>query len=68
MAVKWPLVGSGSGKSLLMSFVAYHLVIPHVVNILINVTDCMGGLLVLFFDMRNRAEQQVTGCFACSLT
>lgn len=46
MAVKWLLVGSGSGKSLLVSFVACHLVIPHVVNILINVTNCMGGLII----------------------
>lgn len=32
-----------------MSVVAYYsVIIPHVVNVLINVTDCMGGLFILF--------------------
>lgn len=43
------LVGSGSEKSLLLAVVAYHLVIPHVVSILINVTNCMGGLFLILF-------------------
>lgn len=52
------LVGSGSGKSLLMSVVTYYLVIPHVINTLINVTDCMAGLffVYLIIEMRNRVE------------
>lgn len=50
-----------------MSVVAYHLVIPHMVNILINVTDSMGGLFIFSFD-NVKAEQQVAECSACFLT